>query len=180
MNYSLPKTVEIEGNEYPVRTDFRDILEIFTALNDPELTKEEKAVVVMNIFFEEVPEMALWEQALKEFVLFINMGEEEPKRMSPKLMDWEQDFKYIIAPINRVMGKEVRSIEYVHWWTFLSAYYEIGECTFSQIISIRDKQSKHKPLEKWEKEWYRDHKDIVDFKTRYSQAEEDLLKQWGA
>ena len=180
MNYGLPTSVYIDETEYKIRSDYRAILDIFSALADPELTQEDKVIVAVNIFYEDIPDIELWGQALKEFSLFVNMGEEEPLRKLPKLMDWKQDFKYIIAPINRVIGKEIRSLDYVHWWTFLAAYYEIGECTFSQIVSIRDKLVKNKPLEKWEREWYRSHKEMVDFKTVFTEAEEDLLKQWGA
>ena len=40
---------------------------------------------------------------------------------------------------NRVLGQEVRAAKYMHWWTFLAAYQEIGECTFAQIVRIRDR-----------------------------------------
>ena len=179
MNYNLPKSVELNGKRYAIRTDYRVILDIFEAMNDPDLTNEDKAVVVLNIFYCDLPPYDTWEQALKEFVLFVNMGEDEPKRARPKLMDWSQDFNYIVAPVSRVIGKDVRGIKYLHWWTFLNAFFEIGECTFSQIVSIRDKKHKGKQLEKWEKEWYREHRELVDFKTAYSEAEQDLLKQWG-
>ncbi len=179
MNYNLPTSVELDGKEYAIRTDYRAILDIFEAMSDPELTEEDKAIVALNIFYCDMPPYNVWDKALKEFVLFINMGEEETQKAKPKLMDWSQDFNYIVAPVSRVIGKDVRSIKNLHWWTFLTAFYEIGECTFSQIVSIRDKKQKGKQLEKWEKEWYREHRDIVDFKTTYSEAEQDLLKQWG-
>ena len=45
-------------------------------------------------------------------------------------MDGEQDFPFIVGPVNRVLGKEIQSLKYLHWWSFLSAYTEIGDCTF--------------------------------------------------
>ena len=35
MEYGLPKSVEIGGTKFEIRYDFRVILEIFEALNDP-------------------------------------------------------------------------------------------------------------------------------------------------
>ena len=35
--FSLPTTVTVSGRSYPVRTDFRVILEIFVMLEDPDL-----------------------------------------------------------------------------------------------------------------------------------------------
>lgn len=61
-------------------------------------------------------------------------------RKSPKLVDWGQDFKLIVAPVNRILGLEARAEKYLHWWSFISAYYEIGECLFAQVIRIRRKR----------------------------------------
>ena len=181
MNYSLPTTVNIDDKEYAIRSDYRAILDILEALSDPELSDDDKIICIVNIFYEDVPVYDKWEKAVKECFSFINMHEEDsPNKSAPKLMDWGQDFIYIVSPINRVLGKEIRALDYLHWWTFLAAYYEIGECTFSQIVSIRSKKAKGRPLEKWEKEWYREHRDMVDFKTNYTEAEKDLLKHWGA
>lgn len=179
MNYDLPKSVEIDGKKYAIRTDFREILDIFEAMNDPDLTDEDKSIVTLNIFYYDMPPYEVWNEALKQFVWFVNMGEDEPNKARPKLMDWSQDFNYIVAPVSRVIGKDVRGIKHLHWWTFLGAFYEIGECTFSQIVAIRDKKQKGKQLDKWEKDWYREHRELVDFKTVYSEDEKDLLKQWG-
>ena len=37
--FSLPTTVTVSGTEYPVRTDFRVILEIFAMPEDPDLVQ---------------------------------------------------------------------------------------------------------------------------------------------
>lgn len=70
-------------------------------------------------------------------------------------------------------------IDYLHWWTFLAAYYEIGECTFAQIVHIRDKLSRGQRLDKTDQEWYRRNRELVDFKRKYTDAEDELMKQWG-
>lgn len=66
----------------------------------------------------------------------------------------------------------------VHWWTFLSAYTEIGDCLFAQIVGIRSKKAKGKRLDKSEQEFYRKNKSIVDIKVRYTDAEDDLVNMW--
>ena len=127
-----------------------------------------------------MPPIELWEKAVKECFRFINLNEDDDNnKQNFKLMDWAQDFKYIVAPINKVLGTEVRAINSLHWWTFMAAYLEIGDCLFAQIVSIRDKMAKGKPLEKWERKWYAEHRHMVDFKTKYSEAEKDILRQWG-
>lgn len=96
----------------------------------------------------------------------------------PKLVDWEQDFTYIVAPINRVTGQEVRAVEYMHWWTFLLAYYEIGDCTFAQIVRIRDLRARGKPLDKTDQDWYNRNRRLVDFKRKYTEQDEEKFSKW--
>ncbi len=183
MIYDLPTSVDIQGQEYEIRSDYRAILDICIALNDPELTDDDKALVALDIFypaFENMPPEH-YQEAINKCMWFINGGSEDAgDKNAPKLMDWEQDFPYIVAPINRVCGQEIRAAEYVHWWSFISYYYEIGgDCTFSQIVRIRDRLARGKSLDKSDREWYRRNRALVDFKTKYTEAEEDALKKYG-
>ena len=66
----------------------------------------------------------------------------------------------------------------IHWWTILAAYAEIGDCLFAQIVRIRDKKAKGKPLDKSDREFYRKNRDIIDIKQTYSEAENDLVNLW--
>lgn len=187
MRYGLPKSVEIDGTEFDIRYDYRIILDIFEALNDPELDNQERAFAVLYMFYLDFDSIPDYSKAVKELFRFINGGKlEEDKKKITRLVDWEQDYQYIIAPVNRVLGYEIRSVEYdpetntggVHWWTFLSAYTEIGDCLFAQIVRIRDKKAKGKKLDKADQEFYKKNKDIVEIKARYTEAEDALVKMW--
>lgn len=183
MIYDLPTSVEIQGVEYAIRSDYRAILDICIALNDPEMDDRERAIVSLSIFypdFETMPQEHI-DDAIAECFRFINGGEtdDKPAKKQPRLVDWEQDFPLIVSPVNRVMGREIRAMEYLHWYSFLAAYQEIGgDCTFSQVVTIRDKQSRNKPLDKGEKEWYRRNQKLVDIKRKYTEADEKLFKEW--
>jgi len=184
MIYDLPTSVDIQGQEYEIRSDYRAILDICIALNDPELTNDDKALAALDIFypsFEDMPPEH-YQEALDKCMWFINCGSEDAgDKHAPKLMDWEQDFQYIVAPVNRVCGQEIRAAEYMHWWSFVSAYYEIGgDCTFSQIVRVRDRLARGKSLDKSDREWYRRNRALVDLKTKYTEAEEDVLKAYAA
>lgn len=181
MNYDLPKSLTVGGAEYEIRSDYRDILEICAAMNDQELSDEDKALVALEIMFpafDTIPPEH-YQEAINKCFWFINCGDEGQNRKSPKLMDWEQDFQYIVAPVNRVMGAEIRAMEYLHWWSFISAYYEIGDCLFAQIVRIREMKAKGKPLDKSDQEFYRRNREIIDLKTTYTEREDAILKQWG-
>lgn len=180
MIFDLPTSVEVNGTEYEIRSDYRDILTIFEALSDPNLTEQDKAEAMLDIFYPAFSEMPQsdYEEAIRQCVKFMNCGEEQlAEKRGPKLMDWHQDFPLIVAPINRVLNKEVR-VEKVHWFTFISAYQEIGECTFSQVVSIRSKKAKGKKLDKAEQEFYKQNRNLIDFKKQYSAQDEDIISKW--
>lgn len=180
MNFELPKTIEIAGSAYAIRWDYRDILTILAALGDPDLTPEEKSIATLWILYpdaEELPGRDV-QEALEKASWFIDGGSAPNMKNGPRLMDWEQDFQWIVAPVNRVLGRDVREDAPLHWWSFLSAYYEIGDCTFAQIVRIRDMQARGKPMDKADKEWARRNADLIHLKNRYSEADDELLAAW--
>lgn len=191
MILGLPKSVEIDGVDYAVRYDYRVIIEICIALEDIELTEQEKAIAALAMFYpdvEQIPAERL-QEAVERCIWFINCGQPEDKQKSPRLVDWEQDFQHIVSPVNRVLGQEIRSIPYdveqntegLHWWTFISAYNEIGgDCVFAQIVRTRNKLARGKKLDKQDSEWYKQNRNLVDFRRKYTDGENDVLKQWGA
>ncbi len=75
-----------------------------------------------------------------------------------------------VPAVNRAAGFEVRSCGFLHWWTFLGFFGEMQEGLFSQILHIRQKRAKGKNLESWEKEFVRNHKNLVLLRTPEEQA----------
>lgn len=180
--YDLPKSLDVCGTVYEIRSDYRAVLDICTAFSDIDLSDQEKAFVALQIMYVDFEDMPPehYKEALKQCLWFIDLGEEEQQTTSNlKLMDWDQDFKYIVSPVNRVVGQDIRSVEYLHWWSFIAAYYEIGECLFAQIVSIRSKKAKGKQLDKSEREWYRNNRHLVDMKQKLSESEKDAFSAWG-
>ena len=175
----LPETAEIGGKIYHLNTDFRDMLEIMRYLEDPNQPEYLRWKIAVALFFEEeLPEDHLIE-AEEYLADFIAAGDKDMKP-GPKLLDWEQDAQAIVADINKVAGTEIRSIPYMHWWTFLSYFQAIGEGQLSTLVSIRDKLRRGKKLERWEQEYYRKNSDRVNLRTRYSAeelAEQERLKK---
>lgn len=171
--YELP--TELCGLK--IRSDYRVILDIIEAINDSELNEEEKAMATLQMLYVDWKKIKDYQEAISLAYWFISVGEVGSSTSKPKLMDWQQDFKLIVTSINRVLGKEVRSLDYLHWWTFVGAYYEIGESVFSTIIGIRSKKSKGQKLEKHEQEFYLENKDTIDLKTQYTKEELDEYEQ---
>lgn len=158
-------------------------MQICCTLNDCNLQEREKPLVALLIFYKDFDKLPLesYQEAFEKRLWFVDGGKERTRKTgkkAPKLMDWDQDFPFIVGLVNRVLGKEIRSLKYLHWWSFLSAYTEIGDCTFQKIVSIRSKRAKGVRLEKGEREWYMRNREIVDFKTEFSNEENEMLSQW--
>ncbi len=195
MEYGLPKVVEINGVDYEIRYDYRVILEIFEMLSDPELDNEDKAAALLQMFYVDSMEHLSWEEceeAIKKCIAWINIdtgwgGEEEIKqKKSLQLVYWQKDYPLIVSPVNHVLGYDIRSVPYdleantggVHWWSFVAAYFEIGDCLFAQIVSLRKKLAEGKKLDKSDREFYKKNYNLINVKAQHTEAEKALLKEW--
>lgn len=178
----LPKTIEINGHTYTIRTDYRVILRIIAALNDEILRPEEKAFVcLVNIYedFQSIPKNDIAEAYEKAFD-FIDFGIKEDKKTERKMLDWEHDEQLIFPAINAVAGTEIRAAEYVHWWTFMGYFQSIRtETTFSTVMQIRQKKSRGEKLEKWEQNFYDNNRNLCDLKpsARTAATAENQLQE---
>ena len=179
-HWELPTSISVNNTEYAIRTDYRAVMDLLTAFSDKEMLGESedetniiRALLVLNILFIDEVKPEDQNEAIKKAIEFIDMGIESSRDVKkPTLMEWEQDAPLIIPAINKVLGREIRADKYMHWWTFLSAYMEIGECSFTHIINIRDKKAKGKKLEKWELEYIQEHKDIVLLREKLTENEQ--------
>lgn len=174
--YELPTSLNICGVDFSIRTDFRAIIDILIAQNDPNLNEYGKVEVMLKILYEnwqDIPPEHL-EEACKKACEFIDCGQkdENPNKPKPRLIDWEQDGEMIIPAVNKVIHSEVRVVPYMHWWTFFSYFMEAGECLLNTVIGIRSKKAFGERLDKWEKKFYHDNKNLIDIKTRLSEEEQ--------
>lgn len=182
----LPETLTVGGVEYSIRTDYRNVLQIFEAFQDPELEQTEKWIVAIYLMFEDFScaddvfraarDGFNLEEAIKQMLWFISAGQPEKQVLEKPTYNWKQDEQIIFSAVNKVAGKETRELEYLHWWTFLGYFNEVGEGTFSFIVGIRHKLNKGKKLEKNEKEFLSHNKELVKLekpKTREEQEQED-------
>lgn len=178
--YTLPTSVNIENTECAFNSDYRDILYIFQALNDPDLLETERVIVALNLFYTDDCYKINIEQAIREMFCFISQSDEiddKPHSDKKPLYDWEQDFNLIVSPVNKVLGYDVRGKDYLHWWTFLSAFMEIGESTFNTYVGIRDKLNRGKKLEDYEDRLVKDNRDKIILKKKVDSTTQALMDE---
>lgn len=182
MTWDLPIAVEIDGKSHAIRNncDFRVVLDVMNALNDVDLEWKYRVNCALIIFYDDIEKIDNIQEAIKQMFKVINNASDEEKENnsnSPKVIDWSFDYKYISPAISGVLGYDIRTPgKYTHWWTFLGAYSEVGsDSIISNITSIRSKKAKGKKLEKWEEEFYREHRSIVDLPQKLTEEEQAWL-----
>ena len=155
--YRLPTKVTVDGLEFNIRErgDFRMVLDCFKALQDVELSEDYRVLASLLIFYNEfndIYDLQEYEPQLndlvKEMYRFINGGEDSSPgaERDVTLVDWEQDSQIVCAAVNNVSKQEIRSVDYLHWWTFLGYYMSVGQSVLSTVVGIRDKIAHHKKL----------------------------------
>lgn len=180
MILDLPYTLTVDGGKKAIHCDFRDVIDILNAFNDPYLRPVERTHIMLNnLYVDDYTEFEDMDEALRQAVWFIDWGKEyKEKESSPRIMDWEQDYNLIVSAVNnKVAVTDIRDLPFMHWWTFLGYFSDRGECQFSSVTEIREKISKGKKLEKWEREILRENQDIIILKNKANKDFENEL--WG-
>lgn len=182
---ALPESLSVDGVDYPIRSDYRNVLQAFEAFSDPELSDQEKCIVATYLIFEcfscpadvfeAVRDGFNIEEAQKQIQWFISAGIPDGVALEKPVYDWKQDEQMIFSAVNKVAGRETRDIRYMHWWTFLGYFREVGEGTFSYVTGIRHKLNRGKKLEKHEKEFVSRNKELV--RLRKPKTKEELEEE---
>lgn len=177
--WELPTSLTIGGVGYSIRSDFRDVLHVLSVLSSSKYNEQEKAMATIIIMFpawKEIPQ-ELYGEALEQVSHFIDAGISKSGKESPATMDWDKDAPIIIPAVNRVLGKEIRALEYLHWWTFVAAYMEIGNSLFSSVVSIRKKRLDGEKLDDEEKKFLRENRELIELKQERSEEEKEFLSK---
>jgi hypothetical protein len=151
----LPKKVDIEGEEYEINTDYRNVLLYFRALKDDELEDAEKLEIAIKLFFRKTPRNV--EKAIRyineEYIVCLNRKKikgrvrvKDPKERA--VFDFEQDGTLIYVSFMQEYGIDLRK-EKMHWRVFKALFDGLGEETaLSRVIEFRRMKPKDMPRER--------------------------------
>lgn len=182
MVWELPTHLEVGGASCPIRTDYRDILKILIAFADPDLAAEDKMYVCLRILYLTLDDLPRekYPEAYEAAIRFIDNDADPQPRQGPRTMDWEQDAPLLFPAVNRAAGYEVRTAEYLHWWTFLGYFMEIKDSVYASVLGLRQKKAKGKKLEKWEKEYWQANKKICQLDQKLTEEEKEEKERLNA
>lgn len=139
----LPQSLNVDGVEYPIKTDYRTILTYDRKIN--EGNEIEIIMEALNLVFEEIPDHI--EEAITKLNWFINCGRKERKNVPSnkvlginqnKAFEFEEDELLIWSAFKSRYGIDLLEVESLHWWLFRALLDDIGDdVRLSQIMQYR-------------------------------------------
>lgn len=187
----LPESLTVGGVRYLIRADYRSALQVFEAFSDEGMTVQEKWIVAIFLLFEDfscaddvmkaVGGGFDLDEAARQICWFLSVGRPSEKDREIPVYDWIQDEQMIFAAVNKIAGREVRDVDYMHWWTLSGYVNGVDKDDFwTFVIGIRDKLNKKKKLEKHEKEFLNKNRDLVILKKRKTKEEQEQEDKYSA
>ena len=130
----FPKSIEIDGEEYGILTDFREWIRFSDMLGDNDLTDEEKLYLLINWLTDD-PRKITAELVNAVFAFYRadalkpdsvendneDDREEESQPKRPPIFNWKYDAKFLIGDFRRYYGINLLSAN-MHWWEFLCLF----------------------------------------------------------
>ncbi len=133
----LPVTLLINNTEYPIRSDYKTSLRIVTALEDNELTPQEKQMIILANLYSVSVGVDDVAEALQAAQLFLNGGKEYAEENSPRVVSFEKDAALIYAAFRQTHGIDLSTANF-HWWQFLALMQGLdNESNFRQLVGLR-------------------------------------------
>ena len=181
---TLPESVDISGVMYQINTNFRTCLKTIMAFEDPELTPQEKASILLSNLYFEIPSDI--ETAIQQANQFLNGGKvsDDEGESGPRVYSFSKDANFIFAAFRQTHGIDLQKTN-LHWWEFLALFMDLGQdTTFCQLVSLR-KRVKTGKATKEERQAAREMGDLIDvpeFDDRTlaeKEAEAEFLRKIG-
>lgn len=181
MGWGLPTTVEVAGQTFAIRSDYRAVLDAIAALRDEELPQAWRLAAFLKVMYPQHERLPDAEGALRAAMEFVNLGrplpENQPERIA--LVHWDTDVQLIAPAVDKVLGYSCRACAYLHWWDFVGAFQNIGKGLFAQVVAIRDKRAKGQALDKAERAFARENEELIGPVTRLTKEEEEFFRRLG-
>lgn len=156
----LPETVDIDGIEYQINSDFRISILFELLMQDDELGKRQKLVQGLQLYYPEIPHNVT--MAVDKMIWFYRCGKEtgsgghgSGSGRAKQIYSFEYDDDYIYAAFLEQYGIDLQDIEELHWWKFRALFRGLSEDTeFVKIMGYRSVKTTSK-MSKEQREFYK-------------------------
>lgn len=183
----LPDSINVQGVEYPIQTDFRTILRYSAQMDTIAEDNLAEIISCMKIvIYRDFPDDIF--SAISALNWFIKCGKEEKRnRPSNKLLgvnsnqpfDFSVDGELIWSAFRRndVYGIDLLEIPYLHWWKFIAMLDDLPEDTrLHRIMDYRTIDTTNKNLSKEARDVYAALQRYYKIRAVKDQRNEELIK----
>lgn len=144
---ALPTTVEVDGTEYSIETDFRIGIQFEMLLGDRSIKQEDKVLIALRMYYgKEIPRNI--RGAVDAIVDFYRCGVEPDerktaaksaigKRRMDKIYDFDADAALFYAAFLDQYRIDLNEAE-IHWWKFMAMFEGLRrDHEIQRIMQIR-------------------------------------------
>lgn len=175
----LPLTLEIEGVEYEINSDFRTSIKFELLMEDSVLEFDEKIIQALKLYYPRVPkivnDIVMIDKyipigpAIDKILWFYRCGKDiravEGKgtgKSVSQIYSFEYDDDYIFSAFLDQYRINLQSIEYLHWWEFKAMFKALKED--NEIVKIMGYRSMNtnQIKDKEQREYYNKMKKIYE------------------
>jgi len=122
-----------------VKTDFKQVLKYYKLLDDNRFTAEEKAGLILRLFFKEIPTEEP-EKTWQFLEWFLSGPEDKAGKAGEKVFDFNIDHGRLFAAFYQIYNIDLRTVDF-HWWVFLELFRGLPDNTvMMKIIDIRQRE----------------------------------------
>lgn len=175
----VPNTVEINGVEYEINSDFRTSILFELLMLDVEMTDEEKIVQALELYYPIIPFNQ--EVAIEKMLWFYRCGKDESKYStsdsgsSEQVYSFDYDDDYIYSAFLDQYRLDLQDVKYLHWWKFKAMFKSLKED--NEIVKIMGYRSIDisKIEDKSQKEFYKKMKKIHQIPIAISKDDKEKI-----
>lgn len=183
---TLPKSLEVSGQDFNIRTDFRDVLE-YQAGMKPGAEDTDIILAVYEMYGQDdrILRPDTFMEALEQLNWFVACGEETKRRPSNatlginrnKPFDFELDGALIYSAFVQTYNIDLYEVEYMHWWKFNALLSDVcRDCRFSKIMEYRTIDLKNKNLSREQKKLYSALQNYYKIREGRTHEEDDFIQ----
>lgn len=182
----VPTTVEIDGVEYEINSDFRTSILFELLMQDYTIGEKEKIYMALELYYPIIPTNI--DEAIEQMLWFYRCGKDEVKskgtgkgRGATQIYSFEHDDDYIYSAFLDQYGLDLQDIQYLHWWKFKAMFKALKED--NEIVKIMGYRAMDlsKIQDKEQKKYYKKMKELYriplpqDEKGKLDEINEILL-----